>query len=172
MLRSFILIMFKEGEGELLISIAKQAIKGEVKLPEKEFLKIKRGVFVTLYKKGELRGCIGLPYPTKALGKAVIEAARSAAFKDPRFPPLKPVEDVELEVSVLSLPVPCKLDDIKKGDGVILEHSNRSALFLPQVWESLPDKTLFLEQLSMKAFLPHNAYQTAEYKKFSVQIFK
>ncbi|MBN1923849.1 MAG: AmmeMemoRadiSam system protein A [Nanoarchaeota archaeon] len=166
--------MLTKEQGRELVDLAKQAIRGKVSIPKLDFLEEKKGVFVTLTIKGVLRGCIGLPFPTTKLGKAVVEAARSAAFKDPRFPELKPEEydEVSVEVSVLSKAVKCELEDIRKGDGVILEHSGRSALFLPQVWEELPDKTMFLEQLSMKALLSHNAYQTADFKKFSVQYFK
>ncbi|NLH26405.1 MAG: TIGR00296 family protein, partial [Methanomicrobiales archaeon] len=52
----------------------------------------KRGVFVTLTENGELRGCIGFPYPTYPLGEAIREAAVSAALQDPRFPPVRASE--------------------------------------------------------------------------------
>jgi AmmeMemoRadiSam system protein A len=167
--------MLTKKQGKTLLELARKVVKGETpQIPNKNFLKEKLGVFVTITLYGELRGCIGLPYPVKPLGQAVVEAANSAAFKDPRFLPLGESEigQVELEVSVLTKPEKCKLEDIKKGDGVILEHSGRSSLFLPQVWEQLPTKTEFLEHLSMKAFLPREAYKTAKYKKFKVQIFK
>lgn len=166
--------MLTQEQGGLLVKLAKEAVKGKVNMPNDSFLKEKRGLFVTLTIKGELRGCIGFPYPTTQLGKAVVEAARSAAFKDPRFSPLteEEFELLDFEVSVLSKPIKCRLKSIKEGDGVILEAKGRSALFLPQVWEDLPDKKLFLEQLSLKAYLPRDAYKTADYQKFSVQVFK
>ena len=166
--------MLTEKQGKLIVGIARNAIKGDAEIPDDSFLAEKRGVFVTLTQKGRLRGCIGFPYPTLPLGKAVASAARSAAFNDTRFPPLRKEDfsKVLIEVSVLSQPKKCKLKDIKKGDGVILEKDGRSALFLPQVWEELPDKKVFLEELSMKAYLESDAYKTADYQKFSVQCFK
>ena len=66
----------------------------------------KQGVFVTLHKNNQLRGCIGFPEPVFPLYQAIIDSARSAAFKDPRFPPVQEAEmkDVEIEISVLSVP--------------------------------------------------------------------
>jgi AMMECR1 domain-containing protein len=55
---------------------------------------------------------------------------------------------------------------------VLFEKKGRIALFLPQVWEELPEKKLFLEQLSMKAYMKPSDYKTADYKKFKVQCFK
>ncbi|VVB75291.1 Uncharacterised protein [Candidatus Tiddalikarchaeum anstoanum] len=166
--------MLAQIEGKTLLKIAVNAINKKRGLPKDNFLKEKKGVFVTLTMKGELRGCIGLPFPVKPLGEAVIEAAESAAYADPRFPPISEDEkkDLVTEVSVLSTPVPVKLEDIKKGDGVILEYGFRNALFLPQVWEELPGKQLFLEQLSIKAGLNPDDYKKANFKKFSVQAFK
>ncbi len=166
--------MLSEAQGKLLLSIAKDAIDGKKHIPNKKFLKEKRGVFVTLTIDGRLRGCMGFPYPTKPLGEAVYEAARGAAYGDPRFPPLSDHEKdkIEMEISVLTLPKPVSLDKIKKGDGVILEKDGRGALFLPQVWEQLPDKTAFLSELSLKAGLPPDAYKTAKFKRFSIQSFK
>lgn len=166
--------MLKKEQGRLLTKLARDALRREVKIHNKEFLKKKRGVFVTLVKKGELRGCIGYPYPIKPLGQAVVEAARSAGFKDPRFPPVKEgeLDEISVEVSVLTKPEKCKLEEIKKGDGVILEKNNQTALFLPQVWEELEDKESFLQHLSVKARLSPSDYLTASYKRFKVQCFK
>ena len=159
--------MLTKEQGQILLKIAKQAIIGKTISYDQPFLKQKRGVFVTLTIDNNLRGCIGMPYPTEQLGNAVINAAKSAAYEDPRFPPLskQEIELTEIEISVLSLPKKCELKDIEKGDGVILESKGQSALFLPQVWETLPNKTEFLEQLSMKAFLPKDEYKIANFQK-------
>jgi len=120
--------------------------------------------FVTLHLEGKLRGCIGSLAPTRGLGVDVAENAAAAALRDPRFAPLTAEEWVrcELEVSVLSAPKPLRFADeaellaqLRPGeDGVILLHEGRRATFLPQVWESLPDKRAFLGQLMRKAGLP------------------
>jgi hypothetical protein len=90
--------------------------------------------------------------------------ALAAALRDPRFPALARDEwqRCQLEVSVLSPAKPLRFDDeaemlaqLRVGeDGVILEHEGRRATFLPQVWEGLPDKRQFLEELMRKAGIP------------------
>lgn len=128
-----------------------------------------KGCFVTLTKAGQLRGCIGNILPDKPLYRAVIENAKSAAFHDYRFPPVTAdeVPELKIEISVLSVPEPLtfgspaelleKLQPHKHG--VILRIGGRSATFLPQVWAQLPEKTKFLEHLSMKAGCPPDAWR-------------
>jgi AmmeMemoRadiSam system protein B/AmmeMemoRadiSam system protein A len=120
--------------------------------------------FVTLMLEAKLRGCIGSLAATRRLGEDVAENAQAAALRDPRFAPLTPGEwpRCEVEVSVLSPAKPLRFADeaemlaqIRAGeDGVILEHEGRRATFLPQVWESLPQKPRFLEELMRKAGIP------------------
>ena len=124
--------------------------------------------FVTLTKSGargpELRGCIGSLQAAQPLAADVAQNALAAAFRDPRFPPLTREEwpQVRVEVSLLSAPKPMRFADeadllaqIRQGDdGVILECDGRRATFLPQVWESIPDKRQFLAELARKAGLP------------------
>ncbi len=123
-----------------------------------------RATFVTLTIDGRLRGCIGSILPQRALIDDVIENARAAAFKDPRFPPLSAEEfpRVAIEVSLLTLPRPLPYEDvadlrrkIRPGvDGVIIRFDGRQATFLPSVWEQLPDFEKFFEHLCLKAGLP------------------
>ena len=72
--------------------------------PQSEKMKEKFGVFVTLHKNGKLRGCIGYIEGIDELHTAVMTMAHSAAFRDPRFPPVEEeeIEDLEIEISVLS----------------------------------------------------------------------
>jgi len=157
-------------DGKYLVNLARKAIY-EVppsRVPDK--FKCRRGVFVTLEKDGKLRGCIGFPLPVYSLFEAVIRAARSAAYDDPRFPPLQKDEMVVIEVSVLSKPEPVSVEDIKYGDGVILKKGVHSALFLPQVWKVLPDKSVFLQELAFKAGL--NDFIGASFEVFRVIAFK
>lgn len=122
-----------------------------------------RGCFVTLHKDGVLRGCIGTIEPTKPLARCVEENALNAAFHDPRFPPLTEDElpSVEIEISILSTPESLTyksadelLNQLKPlRHGVILSRDWHRATFLPQVWEQIPDKRSFLEQLCLKAGL-------------------
>ena len=126
-------------------------------------LAIPRAVFVTLTLEGALRGCIGSMTPEYALARAVAESAFSAAFHDPRFPPLERREQatVTIEISVLSelqnlQPADREslLAHLRPGlDGLLLEEGRHRATFLPKVWEQLPEPEQFLQQLLLKAGL-------------------
>lgn len=166
-------------QGQLLLAMARGAIAEKLPVewsgPEtdrkldKGFLALKRGVFVTLHKKGRLRGCIGTIEPVSSIGEAVCENARYAAFKDSRFSPLKPEEfcDIDIEISLLSLPEPLAFSStedltaalVPHRDGVVLKKGTRRATFLPQVWEQLPTAPEFLTQLSLKAGLTGQAWK-------------
>ena len=136
--------------------------------PEKEIAHIpsalleqKRGIFVTLHKKGELRGCIGNIEPTKTIRDGIQENAEYAAFRDTRFSPLgsEELDDIDIEISVLTKPD--KIDHTDDQDlisritphvdGVILQKGFRKATFLPQVWDQLSDPEAFLRHLCLKA---------------------
>lgn len=144
----------------------------------------KLGVFVTINEKNELRGCIGFPEPIFPLYEAIVKAAKSAAFNDPRFSPLQleELEQISFEISVLTKPKLIKVDspidylkNIKIGeDGLIIENPFGSGLLLPQVFsreKCNPEKAL--EMTCMKAFLPTNAWQDPNSKiyKFQAEIF-
>jgi len=128
-----------------------------------EELQAQRASFVTLNRFGMLRGCIGHLEAIMPLAEDVAENAYSAAFRDPRFPPLGRDEypDLELHVSVLSppedLPVSSESDLLGKlrpgVDGLILEDGYARGTFLPSVWESLPEPEEFVRHLKRKAGL-------------------
>ncbi|HET7487785.1 MAG TPA: AmmeMemoRadiSam system protein A [Acidimicrobiales bacterium] len=121
------------------------------------------GAFVTLRVAGELNGCIGSIEPVEPLAHAVARHARSAAFADPRLPPLRPDQHdrLDVEISVLSplVPLPGESRDavlaaLRPGvDGLLIAAGGRQAVFLPAVWEQLPDPEVFLAQLEAKARL-------------------
>jgi len=139
-------------------------------------LREKRGVFVTLLQEGELRGCIGYPFPVKPLAEACQEAAFSAAFEDERFPPLDPreLESIEFEISVLTLPKPIKPQQIKIGvHGLFIRKGTYSGLLLPQVaFDHRWNVEEFLNQTCLKADLPPDAWNlSAEVLGFEAQIF-
>jgi len=126
-------------------------------------LKEKRGVFVTLKKRGQLRGCIGYIQAFMPLEQAVKEMALDAAFDDPRFPPLSRSEwkEISVEISVLSqLKRINKLDEMEVGKhGLYIVSGCNSGLLLPQVateygWDCLT----FLEQTCYKAGLSRDAW--------------
>lgn len=127
-------------------------------------LQAQRAVFVTLNRRGALRGCIGHLEAIQPLVTDVVENAFASAFKDPRFPPLAAAEfdDLEIHISVLSPATPMTfsseadlLRQLRPGvDGLILEDGPHRGTFLPSVWESLPQPLEFLRNLKMKAGLP------------------
>lgn len=119
--------------------------------------------FVTLRSHGELRGCIGSPEAHRPLLLDVALNAFAAAFGDRRFPPLQRGElpHLELELSLLSAQQPLDFTDeqdllrkLRPGvDGLVIAQGPRRALFLPAVWDSLPDPGHFLAHLKAKAGL-------------------
>jgi hypothetical protein len=132
-------------------------------------LQRKQGTFVTLHKNGSLRGCIGSIIPESPLVEGVKENVQNAAFKDPRFPPLRQEEldEVDIEVSILTEPEPLDYEDgpdlLRKlqpfEHGVILKKGLQQSTFLPQVWEQLPQPEQFLSHLCAKAGLPQDAWR-------------
>jgi AmmeMemoRadiSam system protein A len=123
-----------------------------------------RACFVTLHLDGRLRGCVGTLAARAALAVEVAQAAYSAAFRDPRFPPVEAdeVERLHLHISVLSRPTPMGftsepdlLAQLRPGvDGLVMRDRGRSGTFLPSVWESIPEPKRFLRHLRLKAGLP------------------
>jgi AmmeMemoRadiSam system protein B/AmmeMemoRadiSam system protein A len=124
----------------------------------------KRGVFVTLKKRGALRGCIGRMIPDKPLHELVGAVALQSALEDPRFRPvtLDELKDLEIEISVLTpmAPVP-NADYIVVGrDGVLIRKGGLSAVFLPQVApEQGWGRDEMLEHLCRKAGLPPGSWK-------------
>lgn len=124
--------------------------------------------FVTLEINGHLRGCIGSIIAHKPLIDDLILNAHSAAFRDPRFTQLtqQEFEHTDISVSLLSAPEKIEfdgeedlLDKIKPfEDGIIIRDGNYQAVYLPIVWEQLPDKREFLNSLKIKAGLPENYF--------------
>ncbi len=180
--------MYTEEQGRKLLSIARENIlhylthhemlsTDNMDIPS-EFQE-KRGVFVTLKRHGDLRGCIGYPEPVYPLIAALLDSSVSAAVRDPRFPPVTAEEmsDIEVEVTVLTKPeevVPAP-ENVKVGeDGLIVEKGIFKGILLPQVpveWEW--DAEEFLCQTCVKAGLPPDCWldkETTVYK-FQGQIF-
>jgi len=103
-----------------------------------EVLKGRAGVFVSLKKQGQLRGCIGTFAPTRpTIASEIIHNAISAGTADPRFEPVEQGELGEIDISVDILEAPQAIDSIDKLDpqkyGVIVSKGNRSGLLLPML---------------------------------------
>lgn len=124
-------------------------------------LQPKRATFITLKKNKALRGCIGTVTAHRPFVQDLVENAYAAAFRDHRFPPLQEEEAdaTTISISLLGKPVPMQFADeadfttqLRPGiDGIILRDGDKSGLFLPQVWEDLPDPKTFLAHLKRKA---------------------
>lgn len=156
---------------DILLGLARQAIERRLsdrrpplELPLLPELQENGASFVTLHKDGHLRGCIGSPVAWRPLAEDVADNAVRAAFSDPRFPPMGADEmfRVKLSLSLLTPPEPMSFTDeedllsqLRPGiDGLIIEEQGRHALFLPAVWEQLPEPEDFLRHLKHKAGLP------------------
>jgi MEMO1 family protein len=136
-----------------------------------------QGVFVTLKKKGELRGCIGRIIGDDPLCKLVGAMAVQSALNDRRFSPLTADEltDIEIEISVLTpLKTVSGPGDIVVGrDGVLLAKDGHSAVFLPQVApEQGWNRDEMLAQLCLKAGLNKGCWkQQAQLSIFQAVAF-
>ncbi|MGR9116810.1 MAG: AmmeMemoRadiSam system protein A [Gammaproteobacteria bacterium] len=146
-------------------------------------LGIKRATFVTLERNQQLRGCIGMLEAIRPLVEDVAENAFSAAFRDPRFPPLEAdeLDELEIHLSILSPAEPlifdseqALIDQLRPGeDGLILEEGYRRGTFLPSVWESLPEPRQFLRHLKQKAGLPPDYWSdSVKVSRYGTEMFK
>jgi len=138
----------------------------------------KWGAFVSIYKQGMLRGCIGTMESPNPLCSTIEDMAQAAAFRDPRFRPIGPEElpYLELEISVLTPLREVKdSSEIQVGrDGILIRQGSCSGVLLPQVAsERNWDRITFLEETCRKAGLPKNAWKEPNTKIyiFSADVF-
>ncbi len=138
-------------DGQILVRTARLAVTEYLKKGKKIQLtdeikskfSYKSGVFVTLNKEENLRGCIGFPTPDRILHQSLVDAAIASSTEDPRFPPVVHGElnEITFEVTTLTPPVQIKVNDpseypkmIKIGrDGLIIKWEFGAGLLLPQV---------------------------------------
>lgn len=178
------------GEGVLAVKIARKVIanvldgkEAEEDLPSVPVLfSEKRGAFVTLEKEGELRGCIGYPYPVLPFKEVLIKSALAAAFEDPRFFPIEKKEFSKIKIEVTTLTLPELLEGaftrysnlIEIGKhGLMAEYGDMHGVLLPQVaveqgWDAID----FLCQVCLKAGLTPMMWKYgAKIYRFEGQIF-
>ena len=176
---------FSIDERSILLRHAHEAILSTLESREKEIsldpptphLAEPRGVFTSLYLRGELRGCVGYALPVYPLYRAVAETARAAAFQDTRFNSVTAQEapSLEIELSILTVPKPISADAIQIGrHGLLITTQGNRGLLLPQVAvEHNWDRIAFLEQTCRKAGLPIDAWQKgAKIEAFTAEIFR
>jgi hypothetical protein len=185
--------MLNSSSGTKLIKLARKSVENVFKNKKfmlerisDEQLKEKRGIFVTIQTHPEknLRGCIGIISNHYELWEGVQRAAVSAAFEDPRFPPLQKseLEKIIFEVSILTKPKLIKVKNSKEyfekinvgEDGLIIQNGPCSGLLLPQVATEFGwDVKEFLDNLCFKADLTPDYIFDKNTKlwKFQTQIF-
>jgi len=183
--------MLTEQHGQTLIHLVRQTLEEYLEIPPTysvnperltdPALQENRAVFVTLNKRGQLRGCIGSLSATESIVDGVRRHAVNAAFHDHRFSPVTPDEipELKVDISVLTEPQPLEYtnsDDLinkmrPQIDGILLKHSSGAgATFLPQVWEQLPNPQLFLTHLCRKAGLAENAWEKGDLEIKTYQV--
>jgi len=161
-----------KSQQQQLIQIAKDSIAYGLKHGEALLIKstdyarelqVQRATFVTLEIKHQLRGCIGMLNAVRPLVEDIAENAFSAAFRDPRFPPVstKELPQLEIHLSILSPAEPMSfyseedlIHQLRPGiDGLIMQEGGHCGTFLPSVWESLAEPEEFLRHLKQKSGL-------------------
>jgi AmmeMemoRadiSam system protein A len=183
--------MYDAGEQAQLLEVAEASIRHGLQqgralevdpLDYPPSLRQPRATFVTLNRHGELRGCIGSLEAHRPLISDVAHNAWSAAFRDPRFPPLATAEwpGLELHISILSPPEPLAVESrasliasLRPGiDGLIVEEGGRRGTFLPSVWESLGEPHAFVSHLMLKAGLPADYWsQSLRISRYTTESF-
>lgn len=174
--------------GPLLLAIARATIAKKLGIKawtdeSAPWLQEKGATFVTLMLDQELHGCIGSILPERSLLEDIKSNALSAAFHDPRFPPLTQEEfsRIAIEVSELSSLEPLRYLTEEEAvtllrpfvDGVVLEYGWRRGTFLPQVWNMLPEPERFLAHLKVKAGLPADFWDEGiKLARYTVQKWK
>ena len=141
-----------------------------------------RATFVTLHNKGQLRGCVGTLSAIRSILEDISHNAFNAAFRDPRFLPVRKdeIDQLNIQISILS---DCKeliftseqslLEQLRPGiDGLVLSEGKNKSTFLPSVWDEIPTPEQFLVQLKKKAGLPQDYWSnTIRIEQYTVEQF-
>ncbi len=173
-----------EADRRYLLRLAHRSIEqylttGTLPLPRlsSSGLRGPRGVFVTLKRKGGLRGCIGHMAGDTPLALNVARTALDSAFRDGRFRPLGLDELKGLTVEISALTPMKRVDGpgavVVGRDGVLIEKGGRRAVFLPQVApEQGWTREEMLEHLCLKAGLDADAWRRgATFYTFRAEVF-
>lgn len=176
--------MLDEGRRRALLAIARRAVASAaagvaVEDPEPLDVPEASGLFVTLKRRGELRGCLGTLQCERPLAEEVARTAGDSALRDPRFPPVAAGELPELSIQISVLGPLERIDPADEGavvigrDGLVVEDGVRRGLLLPQVaveWGWTPEQ--FLRQTCRKASLAEDAWQHgARVYRFEAEVF-
>ena len=171
------MLSLSEAEQRAALELARTAVVEAVlhrrlpdAIPRDGIFAERRGVFVTLYVRGSLQGCIGVTDPSETLGQAIVRCAASAAVEDPRFSPTKEeqLEDLRVEISFLSPLAPIRPEQIEIGrHGLLIVLHAQRGLLLPQVAvEHRLTREQFLAETCHKAGLRREAWRDPETRIF------
>jgi len=175
--------MLTEPQKRALVDLARRSVASEVTHQPPEPARVDvdlpaaSGVFVTIRRRGELRGCLGTLQCQRGLAEEVARCAADAASEDPRFPPVDDAElpELDIEVSVLGpleeiAPDPANV--VVGRHGLVAEQGVRRGLLLPQVateWGWTAEQ--FLRHTCVKAGLPGDAWKTgARIYRFEAEV--
>ena len=186
-------MILSDRDGEILVKTARSAVTEYLKTKKRLMLledfkskfSYNSGVFVTLNKAEELRGCIGFPTPERKLYQSLVDAAIASATEDPRFSPVKYEElpDISFEITVLTPPEEVTVENVLEyptkirvgRDGLIVKWEFGAGLLLPQVpveygW----NEEEFLNHTCEKAGAPHDCWKRKNTKilRFEGNVFK
>jgi AmmeMemoRadiSam system protein A len=171
-------------EKKLLLEVARRAMTAAVggrefpgHLPELSHLQSSGGVFVTLHRRGRLRGCVGHITSNESLVGTVAYCAKAAALEDPRFDPVRPgeLDEIEIELSVLSRLETIAPEQIQAGKhGLMVSRGRQRGVLLPQVaTEFRWSGRRLLEETCVKAGLERDAWTDpgTQVEAFTAEIF-
>ena len=178
------MFQFPEADRKLLLGIARHAVESRLSIRSFQLPEIRQGiasephgVFVSIHRGKELRGCAGNVIPDDPLYRTTARCAVSAATSDPRFAPvtLDELPRLSFEVSVLSIPEPVRnTDEIEVGNhGLIVRQNSAHGLLLPQVATQYRwNRNQFLAETCIKAGLHPNAWREgADVYYFTAVVF-
>lgn len=171
-------------EKQLLLELARRALTAGVEkresipdFPADEVLRQPGGAFVTLHRRGRLRGCVGQLPSKEPLVEVVAHCAKAAALEDPRFKPVRAdeVAEIEIELSILSGLEDVSLGSIEVGKhGLVVSRGRQRGVLLPQVatefhWQA----ARFLEETCVKAGLEREAWKDPQTRiqAFTAEVF-
>jgi len=171
-------------EKKLLLEVARRAMSAAVEgrelageLPELPHPRNLGGAFVTLHRRGRLRGCVGQVVASGSLVNTIAHCAKAAALEDSRFDPVRPdeISEIEIELSVLSPLERIAPEQIQAGKhGLMVSCGNERGVLLPQVatqfkWSGLR----LLEETCAKAGFERDAWKSpqVQVQAFTAEIF-
>jgi AmmeMemoRadiSam system protein A len=171
-------------EKKLLLEVARRAMSAAVEgrefpgqLPGLSNTQNSGGVFVTLHRRGRLRGCVGQMASSGSLVETVVHCAKAAALEDPRFDPVRPEDlgEIEIELSVLSGLETIAPGQIQAGKhGLMVSFGRQRGVLLPQVAAQFRwSRQRLLEETCEKAGLGRDAWKIPEVRiqAFTAEIF-